>query len=323
VLVHAGETIEKRYGERFLPQPAYYPAGPDVLGSGGFGYVLQARAPGVVMKVTVDGSEAFLAEALHQLGGDWPGMPFYVAEPMRIDQHGEPVWIVWRKDTPPPTIEDVINTAVSAVIDRFPLDLDMDPTLKREKRRALRAERGRAEAEAGGKEKEDLSTLMQCGMSVVSMISEVVRKGGDLRSALRVLRNHGPWARRAFDPSYEDSWTGWRFARRESDMSAAESAALRLLGYEMLLGRLAIGRKVPELAQSLARLLDEGIIVCDVQPPNVSAAVSPASLFDGGFTVPLYEKWLPLWSQIGVREKRWFDHDARYRPWEKWIGVER
>lgn len=320
-LLRAGPAIERALGEGLLPiASSYYPAGPDVLGRGGFGYVLQTRTPGVVMKVTVDGSEAFLAEALRKLSGSWPGLPQYVAEALRVDlpevYETEPVWIVWRKDTPPPTLEGVAKEAVEKVRSRFDIDeLNFEPD--RVKRRAAR-ERYREEMrQAGGPEIEDVRALQQCGMTVISLFSTVHSHGGSMADAFRMLRGTAAWARRAFDPSFQDHW-GWSFCRQR-DVGLAGEASVALLGYEMLLGRLAIGCLMPELAKSLLRLLEAGVIVGDVQADNVSAAQRPATLFDGGFTVPIDAKWSVLWDKTDVRVARWFDHGARHRPWEMWL----
>lgn len=320
-LLHAGPAIERVLGEGFLPvASSYYPAGSDVLGRGGFGYVLQTRTPGVVMKITVDGSEAFLVEVLRKIGGSWPGLPQYVAEAMRVDLEAgnEPVWIVWRKDTPPPTLDETVNKAISQVHERYPFDLEFTEK-DRTKRRELRKRKTAAERKSGDGEREDLRGLMGAGMTVASAVSSMARRGASIAESIRAIRGQVAWAQRVFDPSFE-SWSGWRFAKGESDLNAIEGAAVALLGYEMLLQSLATGGLVPELAQSMLRLLNAGVMICDVQADNVSAAVQPHTLYDGGFTLPIDPKWVGLWEQTDVRVARWFDHNARSRPWEAWIG---
>ena len=67
VLYEAAPAIERSFGRGFLPAgEQLYPGGPDEHGQGGFSAVFPCVKPGLVMKVTVDGSEAFLVEVLRK-----------------------------------------------------------------------------------------------------------------------------------------------------------------------------------------------------------------------------------------------------------------
>ena len=318
VLYEAMPAIEKRLGPGFLPAgEQLYPAGPDEYGEGGFSAVFPCARAGMVCKVTVDGSEAFLVEVLRKMG-HLPGLPRYEAEAMKLTRAGEPVWIVWRQDLPAPTVYTDVGRRKQGIRHRYPIDEILFGKDKA-RRRDMSERCERESAEAGVTDERDLKAAQQAGLSIANLF--VSMKDRSIASAQRILRGHMAWAARVFEPTCEDEWSGWRFMKRgESDLNSGERAALNVLAYEMLLGRLAVGRLVPEMAQSLLKLLEQGVLVCDVDPQNVSAARRPYTLFDGGFTFPLDGRWSGLWDSVGPRTERFWNHDARYGAMEVWLG---
>jgi len=196
--------------------------------------------------------------------------------------------------------------------DLFSLMAIKDKTERHEKRRR----RATLEKKLGLDEIELLGETQQCGLAVASFLVHVVDKGGDVQDFQRMLYGMRTWAERNFDPTSE--YGRWRYAKGENDMASKETAAIRLLGYEYHLSVLAVGTVVPEMAQSLLKLLEMGVFVADVQPDNVSAGVTPYTLFDGGFTLPLTARWNGLWEDVGAQPQRWWDWKRKDKAMEAW-----
>jgi len=319
ILYEAAPSIERSFGRGFLPAgEQLYPAGPDEHGTGGFSAVFPCEKPGLVMKVTVDGSEAFLAEVLRKLG-PMPGLPHYEREPMRLERDGEPVWIVWRKDLPPPNLAREMDARGAQVRDRYPEDRLW--ASKHGGRQYAWEQYAKAREAVGLTEESDLGHAKNAGLTVSSIFTASEAHGSGIEGAQRSLRGQMAWAVRVFEPTYRDEMWGWRWtAKNERELSTSERSALELLGFEFIMNRLARGKLVPEMAQSLLRLVEEGVLVGDVNPDNVSAGVRPYTLFDGGFTLPLDPKWNGLWHSVGPRIERWWDHEARGNAFGVWVG---
>lgn len=324
-LVAALPQIESVLGPDFLPEDGRFPAGPDVLGHGAFGYVMRARKPGVVMKLTIDGSEAFLCEALRQVGR-MPGLPHYIGEAVRIACRGEKAWIVWRKDTPPPTLQAECGRRDSRVSARYrtyehAAAEAMRAGEGRDLWRELDQKHGRLQREEGAVECTHLEGLNSAGLGIASQIAHRMRSGrASIADVQRQIKSAGPWAERVFQPYFGGHFDRWRYSLdpEARDPGYPYEVALRLLGYEFHLDNLAIGTLMPDLARSLLRLKQEGIVILDVQADAISAAGEMPTLFDGGLTLPVHSRWGRLWEQVGA-QPIWWDHDARTRAWEAWM----
>lgn len=318
LLQHAAPAIVSLNGEGFLPPEAYYPAGPDVLGGRGFGFVLPTRTPGMVMKITLDGSEVFAVEAMRQVG-QLPGLPRTQGQAMRVDWHGEPVWIYWREDAPPPSLEYFVDLLRKSVDRRFPHRELF--AYRDEKRERWRQDRTRFEDELGVSDAKRIAAAHDCAMGIAARIAnQVVDEGRDIEFVLADLKAVEPEARAMFQPMERKSFIGgWTNAPGYDDLPYPFNVALDVLGYEFHLRAIEHGPLAPLLAKSLLRLLKAGVILCDADAQNISAAdhTHPV-LYDLGFCLPLQAKWLPLWHRVGTVMDRWWKHDERYKPWDNW-----
>ena len=289
------------------------------------GAVLLARRAGTVLKVTIDGTECLLDEAM-RVAGIRKALPPYVVEPLRVDYRGESMWLLWRKDTPPPNLRDARDQLVSLRDVAMGGEDEADRLLfegARTKREIAWAKRVKLDQEFHLGEFDELAALNQAGLCYALSTGYAMGKGLTMREAIRRIQAVMPWAQKQFDPEYTGGYSGWQYTRDRREHHFPDSVAVCLLAFEFHLQRLAVGKIMPELAQSLLGLLEAGVICCDIQADNISAAGPISTLFDGGFTLPTDDRWLDFWDHIGARTDRWSDHNLRYRAWDVFMHRDR
>lgn len=297
----------------------------DVLGCGVFGCTMNVGDPRWVCKVTVDGTEAFLADVLRErFDGHLPGLCEYL-EPIRLDSDAGPVWILWRSRVEMPTLEAELHRIGSALPNYSDLAWDCYDATKDQPKEvrsaAFRTCHEQADAQrttdylrTGYDAKETVHELTNCGLSVAGWMRTLTVDGMPERTFVNDLQQAARRAVSSFSPKHKTSW-GWTYG--DAELTGIESAAVRLLGYGFQLDRLRGNVLVPELAASLARLFDAGVLLCDLNSDNFARLDGVWTLFDGGFCVPTHERWLPTWERVRPNLWHWWSN----KGWEPLEGL--
>jgi hypothetical protein len=256
-----------------------------LYGCGGFSCVVD-DGPGMVFKVTADGSEAFFAVAQRGLGLNLPGIVTFVK--VANVELARRVWVLERQEVTMPNLWAWAREA--------------SPSLEPGERISAWARRMQSHETA---EAELLSEAQQCGLAVASVMWDVATKGGGVPEFLARIKPHEKWAAEHFAP--KKSGISWYYGDDRHN-GQDQVAAVRLLGFRFHLEKLAAGRLCPELAKALLRWLDEGIMLCDVNPDNVARDESGVwTLYDCGFAVPMAEGWNEAWKAVGADPTVWWN----------------
>lgn len=308
------DAIERSYEPIVaLHGPAMLPSSPILLGAGAFGCVLPTHDPAWVCKVSIDGSEAFLARAQAAAGLRGKGVCEYL-EPVRTTSPAGPLWIMWRRAVgmpnfetwyydnfrPPKSSEDKWDKMM------FGSDRSLEESLRLQKK--WTTDRG-----LDGFEK--LGEVQQAGMTVAFALSSFLLEDmGTPADFSNALRSRGREAASLFNPVKKGIY--WCYTEQDTWDDSVLTAAIRLLAYRWLLERLHGNILVGSLARALTKYLDRGLVLADCQPDNLGMLDGDWTLFDGGFTVPIHPRWDELWMQEGIRTRLWTAND-RIDVWQK------
>ena len=323
--------------------PALLPSSWEVLGCGVFGCTMETSDSAWICKVTLDGTEAFLAGALERIGGAHPGLCPYL-EPIRLESEAGPVWILWRARVEMPTLED-FKEPYEGLPDYSELKYSRfdelagkksahkhvgnDPLIRRSLQSKLPEEDGDefgawwdeveamklADEKARGIDFEDiLSEMTSCGLAVASYLKVRSLEGAGIGEFIdEVGRGVVEYAD---DFSPHQSMHYWHYGR-DGESGGLHTAALRLLGYRFQLQRLQGNALVAELASTLGELTRRGILLCDLNRDNIARLGGVWTLFDGGFCVPISDGWVPLWNRVKPNLSHWWSN----KGWEPLEGL--
>ena len=304
VIDRAEPVIREMLGDEFVPVTVR--GALDELGCGGFGCVMPTSRPGMICKVTLDGTEAFFAEAAMKHGWRMPGLPKWLGSPLYVS-HPAPVWLLWREDIPGEDFSHVARERSGALRDQIKLK-----ALGRDWLIQIRT----ADAVGGWETAERFSEAQQNGLAYAFYMHGSVSHGGaDPLTVMRTVEGLMPWARDVFNPRKKGAY--WLYADRE--ITGAERAAIGLLAYDWHLEQIAQGEHAPEVAQALRRLARSGMLVADCQPDNLSGESQPVKIRDLGISVPVSPKLMPEWEESRASMDAWDRMIAidRMRAWER------
>lgn len=296
VLETAVPAILNTHGEGFLP------AGGDELGCGGFGCVVACRQPGLVCKVTIDGSEAMFADVAQAKGWNLPGLPRWAGQPLHMDRPG-PVWLLWRQDIPDRPLSAYVSERYQAL---------------RKQYKPFSKEHMAAMARDGSSQQSDhLEQAQQNGLAISSYLFDRTCNAREHTSnPIRDLLNLRAWAESQFSPvKHGISWT---YHKGKEELSHLERAAIGVLAYDWHLEQVAMGRLAPALASSLRLIAKRGLMLGDCSASNIASSPVP-TLFDCGFCIPLKTHWLGAWEEAGADMCPWWNHNEREKRLRAWI----
>lgn len=302
VMQQAEPGVLELHGRSFMPSSW------KMLGCGMFGCVLPARQPGVVCKVTLDGSEAFFARAHGDLAASAGAAPDGVCrywEPIRVDSPIGPVWVLWRQLVAPQLYRD--HVAPPFPKEDEPYWKIKDPVAQDRAYRKLKQDRAAWERKHGTDAREILEELTSCGLNVASRLAMT---GGNLDTFLRELSRTRAQAGAGFNP--QRSTMAWHYSSvtvKEFDADPMLYASVQLLAYRFHLERLFASPTMPQLASALEFYLEHGLLLADLNADNIAWLDGAWTLFDAGFTVPIAGKWKSLWKRENVRTDRWWDNN--------------
>ena len=308
VISLAAPSIVSLHGADMLP------ASPDVLGCGCFGCVFETIRPGWVLKVSLDGSEAFFARCQVNIGRAPPGVCKYL-QPLKVGTVAGPVWIMWKQRAEMPPLDEWLSGRC-----RPPANLEdkWDEMLFASESSWQRSQRLRKKwkHERGCDALDQLDAIYQCGMGIAIRFAYFCGNVGQPADFANVLRNRRKDAEAIFRPRWHIH--SWRYHDLD-DPEIWLDTAVDLLGYEFQINELRRNKLVSEIASALSMYLRKGLVVGDPQPDNVARVNGVWSVFDLGFTVPIHPRWEPAWMDEDVRPERW-DANERIRVWRELEG---
>jgi hypothetical protein len=312
--------------------PSLVPRTDRVLGCGVFGCTMETPDPDWICKVTIDGSEAFLARALERIGL-LAGVCRYL-EPLHVDPPGGRIWVLWRSRVEMPTLQEVQRELRRGEPDWTEMRWSKLDEIKEAKQEPApgprKSKRGLSETEhdevdlwwkhvdqleaeweheRGTDAYPILEALTQDGLGLAGALAGE-SADGSMDDFVRKLIDTSRAVLPRFAPS--EVMHHWRYGD-DSESLGYERAAFRLLGYGWQLGRLQDTVLVPELARGLRALYDAGVLMADLNDDNIAQLGGVWTLFDGGFCLPTSTDWVELWNQVGVVPSRWWNY-SRWEP---------
>lgn len=296
--------------EHFLPLLAevdaqLWPNPHKCLGCGAFGCVFSTSTRNLVFKITLDGSEAFAAQAMQSLGKARRGICKYLSV-MRISIRGQHVWAFWRQAFTSPTF-DTWAYERSQEIRNQEKDIEWSPdeTFVAWNKRVLRQAASRRKSEEGvGVDAHDkLRHLHHAGMGIAAAFTVFCNRydPGSFEDALLANADE---ASHTFTTSRRGPEWRPRTGNEVEDM--VFDAAVDLIQFRSYIASLRSHLLVGVMARALGAMMNEGLVLSDAQPDNVGRVHGVWTLFDCGLCVPIQRKWSRLWKASGADAGVWF-----------------
>ena len=306
VLVRDRVRLLPKVGEGWLPVDYEN----DLLGCGVFGCVYSLPEKKLVLKVTSDGSEAFLAEVALRSGNP-PGLCAY-SQPIRTSTPAGNVWLVWRERVEDRFFYKDVRQDAKELSEA--IKAKCETGVLSEAKFRLSTMLWRKGTPLGNAAKE-LELAKSCSFSLASAFATAVATGKSPWHMVRRIQEAIPWAEANFvEPRDSDLWP--KYSRKPYEGEA--ELALNVLCYRYHLGRAAAYAPIAPMCETLLALVDQGVMACDLNADNIAWLRGHWRLFDGGFTIPIDERWRPLWEKVGADSARWFHRGAE---WEKILGA--